>query len=173
MGDAESKPGDLFDEQRLLRLIDMMKEHDLEEIDLQDAEQCIRLRRNTGGGIAQGFGPPGFVTPYPAPGPPAVPAAQASAPRMEKAAEEPESDSIVLITSPMVGTFYAKPNPKAEPFVRVGEHVDADKIICIIEAMKVFNEIPAEVSGKIVAVLVQDEEPVEFGKPLFKVDTNG
>ncbi len=71
----------------------------------------------------------------------------------------------------MVGTFYAKANPNAEPFVRVGDHVDEATTVCIIEAMKVFNEIPAEISGRIVAILVDDEEPVDFGRPLFKLDT--
>lgn len=72
-----------------------------------------------------------------------------------------------------MGTFYTKPNPKSPPFVKVGDHVDPDKTICIIEAMKVFNEIPAETSGTIVAILAQDGDAVEFGKPLFKVDTKG
>ena len=72
----------------------------------------------------------------------------------------------------MVGTFYSRPNPEADPFVKVGDVVDPESTVCVIEAMKVFNEIPAELRGKIVAVLVQDEEPVEFGKPLFKVDTS-
>ena len=69
----------------------------------------------------------------------------------------------------MVGTFYSKPNPNTEPYVKIGDHVSEESTVCIIEAMKVFNEIAAEVAGKIVAVLVDDEEPVEFGKPLFKV----
>jgi acetyl-CoA carboxylase biotin carboxyl carrier protein len=71
----------------------------------------------------------------------------------------------------MVGTFYSRPNPNAEPFVKVGDHVEPDTTVCIIEAMKMFNEIPAEVRGKIVAVLVNDEEPVDYGRPLFRVDT--
>jgi acetyl-CoA carboxylase biotin carboxyl carrier protein len=71
----------------------------------------------------------------------------------------------------MVGTFYSKANPNAEPYVRVGDHVSPDKVVCIVEAMKVFNEIPAEVSGRILAVLAEEEEPVDFGRPLFKVDT--
>jgi acetyl-CoA carboxylase biotin carboxyl carrier protein len=83
-----------------------------------------------------------------------------------------DSPHIVLIKSPMVGTFYSRPTPEAEPFVRVGDHISSETTVCIIEAMKVFNEIPAEVSGTIAAVLVDDEEPVEFGKPLFKVDTS-
>ena len=72
----------------------------------------------------------------------------------------------------MVGTFYSKPNPESPAFVNVGDSVNAETTICIIEAMKVFNEIPAGVSGKVVAVLVDNEEPVEFGKRLFKIDTS-
>ncbi|MCA9204761.1 MAG: acetyl-CoA carboxylase, biotin carboxyl carrier protein, partial [Planctomycetales bacterium] len=74
--------------------------------------------------------------------------------------------------SPMVGTFYRAASPEHEPYVRPGERVDAETVICVIEAMKVFNEIPAEIRGVIVAVLVENEEPVDFGKPLFKVDTS-
>jgi acetyl-CoA carboxylase biotin carboxyl carrier protein len=70
----------------------------------------------------------------------------------------------------MVGTFYVSSGPDSPPFVKVGDHVGPESTVCIIEAMKVFNEIPAEVSGKIVAVLVDNAEPVEFGQPLFKVD---
>lgn len=167
----ESRAGDVFDEERLCRLIELMKEHDLEEIDLQEEDQRICLRRNVGGGVlASAYPPQGFQPPYQAPGPaPAPPAAQpAPAPSAEA-----EADNIALIKSPMVGTFYASPNPESPPYVKVGDHVDAERNVCIIEAMKVFNEIPAEVSGKIVAVLVKNEDPVEFGTPLFKVDTQG
>ena len=171
----ESKPGDVFDEDRLCRLIELMKEHDLREIDLQEAEQRIRLRRNVGGAAPPaGFAAAGYPAPYPAPVPPPAPApTPPPADAASSTAGEADGDDIILINSPMVGTFYTKPNPNAEPYVRVGDHVDPDKTVCIIEAMKVFNEIPAEVSGKVVAILVQDEEPVEFGKPLFKIDTKG
>ena len=70
----------------------------------------------------------------------------------------------------MVGTFYSRPNPDSDSFVQIGDVVNNDTTVCIIEAMKVFNEIQAEVKGKIVAILVDDEEPVDVGKPLFKVD---
>jgi acetyl-CoA carboxylase biotin carboxyl carrier protein len=72
----------------------------------------------------------------------------------------------------MVGTFYSRSNPKSEPFVKVGDRVDRETTVCIVEAMKVFNEIPAEISGTIVAVLADEEEAVDFGRPLFKVDTS-
>ena len=70
-----------------------------------------------------------------------------------------------------MGTFYAAPDPDAPPFVKVGDHVGPETTVCIVEAMKVFNEIPSEVAGKIVAVLARNGEPVEFGQPMFKVDT--
>ena len=78
---------------------------------------------------------------------------------------------MTLIKSPMVGTFYSAPDPDSPAYVKVGDPVGPDTTVCIVEAMKVFNEIPAEVSGKIVAVLVENGEPVEFGQPMFKVDT--
>jgi acetyl-CoA carboxylase biotin carboxyl carrier protein len=71
----------------------------------------------------------------------------------------------------MVGTFYVASSPDVPPFVKVGDHVGPESIVCIIEAMKVFNEIPAEISGQIAAVLVENGAPIEFGQPLFKVDT--
>lgn len=159
MADSASNEGDVFDEDRLCRLIEIMKEHDLSEVDLQEDTQRIRLRRGT------------------APAAPAAPVYAAAAPASQSApaasATPADGDNIVVIKSPMVGTFYAKPNPKSPPFVKVGDHVDPEKTICIIEAMKVFNEIPAEIQGQVVAVLAQDGEAVEFGKPLFKVDTKG
>lgn len=164
----ESRAGDVFNEERLCRLIELMKEHDLEEIDLQEEDQRICLRRNVGGGgMTPGYPPQGFQA-YPAPAPPPSQPAPAA-----PVAAEAEGDNIVLIKSPMVGTFYAKPNPNSPAYVKVGDHVDPDKTICMIEAMKVFNEIPAEITGQIVAVLIQNEEPIEFGTPLFKVDTQG
>lgn len=157
MAKSASKEGDVFDEDRLCRLIEMMKEHDLSEVDLQEDTQRIRLRRGTAPVAAAA---PVYTAP-PAPIAAAAPVASV------------DSDNIVVIKSPMVGTFYSKPNPKSPPFVKVGDRVDPEKTICIIEAMKVFNEIPAETSGLVVAVLVQEGEAVEFGKPLFKVDTKG
>jgi acetyl-CoA carboxylase biotin carboxyl carrier protein len=97
----------------------------------------------------------------PAPAAPAAPASELDGPHIE------------IIKSPMVGTFYARPNPNAKNFVEVGSSVQTDTVVCIIEAMKVFNEIPAEIRGKIVQVLVKNEEAVDYGKPLFKVDTRG
>jgi acetyl-CoA carboxylase biotin carboxyl carrier protein len=156
-----SSPGEVFDVRRIRRLVELMKEHDLSEIDLREGETRIRLRR----------GPEEIVTnvaPRPAAASAAAPAKAAGT---ESAAGASVADEkLALIKSPMVGTFYISPNPESPPFVKVGDHVGAESTVCIIEAMKVFNEIPAEVAGKIVARLVENGEPVEFGQPLFKVD---
>jgi acetyl-CoA carboxylase biotin carboxyl carrier protein len=170
MAESESSAG-VFDEERFLRIVELMKEHDLAEVDLRDAEQRICIKRggmvpSMGGQMAAGFMPSAYMQPPPA----APPAAAAAAPT---APAEADDANLIVIKSPMVGTFYSKPNPKAASYVKVGDHVEPETTICIIEAMKVFNEIPAEISGKVVAILVGEEEPVEFGKPLFKVDTTG
>ncbi|MCU0706671.1 MAG: acetyl-CoA carboxylase biotin carboxyl carrier protein, partial [Pirellula sp.] len=112
--------------------------------------------------------------PMMAPAPAAPSPAPASSSAAAPAAADPlDGPHITIINSPMVGTFYSKPNPNAKDFVEVGSAVQNDSVVCIIEAMKVFNEITAEVRGKIVQVLVRNEEAVDFGKPLFKVDTRG
>ena len=82
----------------------------------------------------------------------------------------PEASKYIEITSPIIGTFYRKPSPDKPVFVEVGSQINADSVVCMIEAMKLFNEIEAEVSGKIVKILVEDGTPVEFGQPLYLVD---
>ncbi len=149
--------GDIFDVKRVRRLVELMKEHDLAEIDLRQADQRIRLRRGAEPQIATG----GMA-------PTNAPAATSHTPATPTS---PIDSGFEVIKSPMVGTFYAAANPESPAFVKVGDHVGPESIVCIIEAMKVFNEIPAEISGQIVAVLVENGEPVEFGQPLFKIDT--
>ncbi|MCY2986324.1 MAG: acetyl-CoA carboxylase biotin carboxyl carrier protein, partial [Planctomycetota bacterium] len=151
---------------RIRRLIELMKEHDLSEIDLRESEQRIRLAR---GGLAGGV--PQLMSPLPVTPASAAPLSPPPAPSTAASPEAPEAN-YVYIKSPMVGTFYSRPNPNSEQFVKVGDYVDETKLVCIVEAMKVFNEIPAEVRGRIVATLVSDEDSVDFGKPLFKVDTS-
>lgn len=164
MAKSQSNEGkDIFSLERLRQLIDLMKEHDLGEIDLQQDAQRIRLTR----GSLPTMTMPAVVASAP-PAPSAQPAPSALA-----AQSDLEGPHIVTIKSPMVGTFYARPNPNSKNYVEVGSTIQPDTTICIIEAMKVFNEIPAEVRGKIVSVLVQNEEAVDFGRPLFKVDTRG
>lgn len=155
-------PGEVFDVRRIRRLVELMKEHDLSEIDLREGETRIRLRRGPDDVVA-------MVPQRTVAAPVAAPAA-AARPASESAPAAASEEKLAVIKSPMVGTFYISANPESPPFVKVGDHVGAESTVCIIEAMKVFNEIPAEVSGKIVARLVENGEPVEFGQPLFKVD---
>jgi acetyl-CoA carboxylase biotin carboxyl carrier protein len=159
--DSKQEPAeahDVFDVRRVRRLVALMNEHDLSEIDLRQGNQRVRLRR--------GADQPVFAaTPSYAPAPvpaPAAPSASGPAPAAAPAGK--------TINSPMVGTFYLSSSPDAAAFVKIGDQVGPDTTICIIEAMKVFNEIPAETSGKITAVLVENGAPVEFGQPLFRIE---
>jgi acetyl-CoA carboxylase biotin carboxyl carrier protein len=156
----------VFEVGRIRKLVELMKEHDLSEVDLRESRQRIRICRGPKEAPRPAYGPP---PPPPAPSHASTSSPQPPAPSTSSA----EAANIALVKSPMVGTFYARPNPKSEPYVKVGDRVDTTTTVCIIEAMKVFNEIPAEVRGKIVAVLCEDGEAVEFDKPLFKVDTSG
>jgi acetyl-CoA carboxylase biotin carboxyl carrier protein len=165
--DAASKVENVFDLDLLRRLVELMKEHNLGEVDLQQDDQKIRL---CGSAQAHSAHAPSYST---APVAFAQPASGGAASAAPTPAAETDGAHITVIKSPMVGTFYSKPNPTSKDFVEVGSTVQNDTVVCIIEAMKVFNEIPAEMRGKIVQVLVRNEEAVDVGKPLFKIDTRG
>ncbi len=161
---SESSPpaGEAFRMDRIRQLVELMEQHDLSEVDLRDGHMRIRLRR--GPQVVAGPALPGSppaAAPAPAPPSAASPAGGA------------EESQYVFIRSPMVGTFYAAPKPEEPPYVKVGDRVTPETTVCIIEAMKVFNEIQAETAGRIVEVLVENGEPVEYNQPLFKVDPNG
>ncbi|MEM9352029.1 MAG: acetyl-CoA carboxylase biotin carboxyl carrier protein [Planctomycetota bacterium] len=160
-GGSGSGPGDVFDVRKVRRLVELMNDHDLAEIDLRQSDQRIRLRRGADPVVTG-------MAPMPAaPAPAAAPAAAAAA-TPPPATEAPEAEA-AYITSPMVGTFYTSSSPESPSFVNAGDSVSADTVVCIIEAMKVFNEITADQSGKIAEVLVKTGEPVEFGQKLFRL----
>jgi acetyl-CoA carboxylase biotin carboxyl carrier protein len=144
----------MLDIRKLKELVRLMVNNDLTELDLRDSEEQVTLRRPGPGQAPQVVTGPAVAT--------AAPPAAASAP----AAISPDMQTI---DSPMVGTFYAAPNPDSPAFVNVGSSVDAETLVCLVEAMKVFNEIKAGCSGTIERVLVSNAEPVEFGQPLFVV----
>ena len=139
-----------------------MKKSDLSEFEIQDQEFKLRIKRDVPGRAA---GPAPMAAPVPAAAAPA-PVVAASAAPAALAAVDP---SLKVITSPMVGTFYATPSPDTPNFVAVGSPVKADSVVCIIEAMKVMNEIQSELAGTIVECLVASGTSVEFGQPLFRV----
>ena len=148
---------DVFDVRKIRKLISLMQENDLTEIDLKHADSAVRIKR---GGEVASYSAPAIAQPV-APAAPPEPAAPA---------QSAEEARMVVIKSPMVGTFYSASSPDAPPFAKVGDHIGPEKTVCIVEAMKVFNEIPAGVSGQIVSILVENGAPVEFGQPLIKVD---
>jgi len=143
-------------------LIDLMKKNGLSVFKMERDDFKITLK------TPEGVQPPVQVPPLapavaPTPQPPAAAAAPAAAPAP---ASDPDTKEI---TSPMVGTFYTSPSPDAAPFVKVGQTISADSVVCIIEAMKVMNEIKAEVSGTVVEICGENGKPVQFGQPLFRV----
>lgn len=156
-------PGDVFDVRKVRKFIELMNEHDLAEIDLRQGEQRIRLRRG-----------PEAVTVAAMPTMSAAPVTVSSGSGGERKAVVAAGDDskATVIRSPMVGTFYSAANPDSPPFVKVGDHVGSETTVCIIEAMKVFNEIPAECSGRIAAVLVSNGDAVEFNQPLFRLEAD-
>lgn len=167
----EAQADDVFSVERIRSLVELMKEHDLREVDLRHFRQRIRICRGpqeVAMMAAPAMPAPQFAVPAVAAAPTAAPA-----PAATTAPAAVDGPHIVTIKSPMVGTLYLRPNPKADSFVKVGQSITPESTICIIEAMKVFNEIPAEVRGKVVEILCGNEEPVDFGRPLFKVDTRG
>ena len=147
------QPKDVFDVERIRQIITLMEQHDLSEVDLQHGDEKIKLNR---GMVASA---PAYVAPQPVANPVTEPASSAGG----------STAGTTTINAPMVGTFYARPTPESEPFVKVGDTINHDSIVCIVEAMKVFSEIPAECSGKIVEILVSDQQAVDFGKPMFRV----
>ena len=166
MADSAPDKGDVFKLDRIRELIELMESGDLREVDLRQGNQRIQLKRGTQTEVVN------VAAPAPIAMAPAAAAPVAAASAAAPAAAEEDPAHIQYVKSPMVGTFYSQPNPDAPNFVKVGDNVDASTTICIVEAMKVFNEIPAGISGKIVAILVDNEAPVEYDKPLFKIDTS-
>lgn len=142
----------------------MMKRADLTEFEIEETDLRLRIARKSTQPDAPTIVQQGTTPPFPftaqAPFEPTPP------PAAETAKPEPEG---ALIRSPMVGTFYAAPSPESPPFVSHGSKIGADTVVCIVEAMKVMNEIQAEVSGVVAEVLVQNGDSVEYGQPLFRV----
>ena len=149
--------------EKVRQLIEIMADSGLVELEVEEAGVRIKITKQH---------------PQPAPQPFGFNIAQLQAPPSQLAAtqepaavqQEAARERLVEITSPMVGTFYRSPSPGAEPYASVGSQVEADSVVCIIEAMKVMNEIKAEVSGRIVEILVEDVEPIEYGQVLFLVE---
>lgn len=160
MAEEKKTEGEVFDIDRLRHLVELMQEHDLSEIDLRNEAKRIKLRRGS---------EPAYTVPAVAAPVASAPAPTASGGGAPAAATPTDDDNATYIKSPMVGTFYLSPKPDAPNFVKVGDRVEADTTVCLVEAMKMFNEIPAGISGEIAAVVARNEDPVDVGKPLFRI----
>ncbi|SUK13821.1 acetyl-CoA carboxylase, biotin carboxyl carrier protein [Staphylococcus agnetis] len=142
-------------------LIEILDGSNLTEINIEDKGTIVNLKKEKEVVTQQ----VAHVSQTPV----AAPAQEASAPSAPANNEAPQTDNLQTITAPMVGTFYKSPSPEENPYVQVGDQVSANTTVCILEAMKLFNEIQAEVTGEIVEILVEDGQMVEYGQALFKV----
>jgi acetyl-CoA carboxylase biotin carboxyl carrier protein len=166
------KPQDIAD---LKQLIEFLKEHQVAEFEVDRGDLKIRLKFNQAGAspaelgnlatllasAKQGAAPHPSVAQSPAP-------ASAAPPNPTAPAEDPDAD-LHLVKSPIVGTYYGSPSPGAAAFVAIGDHVDKGQVICIVEAMKLMNEIESDAAGEIVKCFVSNGQPIEYGQPLFAI----
>lgn len=163
------------------RLVKLVAETGVAEVEVKQAGVQVRVSRTMAAEpgaapqvhvlpMAAGAYPPAAAA-APAPAAPAPPAASGSAPGTvpATAAEAEEDENLHVITASMVGTFYRRPNPESDPYVTEGDVLKKGQVICILEAMKILNEIEAEISGTVVKVFPEDAQPVEYGEPLFAV----
>jgi acetyl-CoA carboxylase biotin carboxyl carrier protein len=148
-----------MDIRKVKKLIELLEESGIAEIEIKEGEESVRISRMPTGHAAQPMY--SFAAPQAAaPPPPAVAAPVAAAPR----------NTGHVVTAPMVGTFYASATPGAKPFVTLGDEVKIGQVLCIIEAMKMMNQIESDKAGRITSVIAQNAEPVEFGQPLFVIE---
>jgi acetyl-CoA carboxylase biotin carboxyl carrier protein len=154
-----------MDIRKVKKLIELLDESGIAEIEITEGEEAVRISRYpTGAAYAQ--------APVMAPATPQAPAAAAPSAVAEPAAAAPEEEGY-LVSAPMVGTFYSSSSPGAAPYVQVGDRVSEGDTLCIIEAMKMMNQIEADVAGVVKSIRVQNGDPVEYGQTLFVIDQRG
>jgi len=172
---SASRPAASVNMEELRELIALLRDNGLAELELENEGFRVRLRCDSAGAEAGRF----VETPSAAPASaPAAPPIQAPAPApssgpahpgTQASTEASQDQDLHIIPSPIVGTFYRSPSPTAEPFVKIGSNVEPDSVVCIIEAMKLMNEIQAEFAGEVVKIYVENGQPVEYGQPLFGI----
>jgi acetyl-CoA carboxylase biotin carboxyl carrier protein len=152
-----------MDIRKVKKLIELLEESGIAEIEIKEGEDSVRISRATTGAPVPQY----FAAPAPAP---AAAAPAPAAPAAEAAPLARRKDDKNVVTAPMVGTYYAAPSPTAKPFVAIGDEVKVGQVLCIIEAMKMMNQIESDRAGKVTAIMCNNGEPVEFGQPLFVVE---
>jgi len=157
-----------MDIRKIKKLIELLEESGIAEIEIKEGEEAVRISRMPTGGAqaVQTYAMPMAAAPMGSPAPAVAAAPAAAAP--EPAARPRPNEHVV--TAPMVGTFYASPSPGAKPFVEIGDEVKVGQTLCIIEAMKMMNQIESDKAGRITSIMAQNGDPVEFGQPLFVVE---
>jgi acetyl-CoA carboxylase biotin carboxyl carrier protein len=153
-----------MDIRKVKKLIELLEESGVSEIEIKEGEESVRISRHPTGMVHTFAAPGAYPAAYPAPAAGSVPGAAAAAPVPPPAAVDSSENAV---TAPMVGTFYAAPAPGAKPFVEIGSEVKPGDVLCIIEAMKMMNQIESDKAGRVVSVLVKNGDPVEFGQTLF------
>ena len=168
------KPAASVNLEELRELIELLRENGLAELELENEGFRVRLRRES----AVTESAPVAATPAAAPAPaqekPAAPAPAPSGPAhpgTQATTAAAQDQDLHIISSPIVGTFYRSASPTADPFVKIGSNVENDTVVCIIEAMKLMNEIQAEATGEVVKIYVENGQPVEYGQPLFGIQS--
>ena len=161
-----------MNQKEIKELIEFLIEKDVTEFELERGDVKLRVKR--GQEVHMVSAPtavPVMAAPHPVamPGAPAAAPASSSAPSAAPAAPAAEEEALHTVKSPIVGTFYEAPSPGSPPFIKVGDHVNLGQVLCIVEAMKLMNEIEADAAGEIVKILVNNGQPVEYGQPLFAI----
>ena len=152
-----------MDIRKIKKLIELLEESGIAEIEIKEGEEALRISRMPAGAATASAPQVAHLAALPAA------AAGTALPAAESAAPKPKPNEHV-ITAPMVGTFYASPSPGAKAFVEIGDEIKVGQVLCIIEAMKMMNQIEADKAGRITSVMAQNGDPVEFGQPLFVVE---
>ena len=153
-----------MDIRKVKKLIELLEESGISEIEISEGEESVRISRYPQSGTVNVTAAPMPVTPQPAAAPPTATVAGNGTPL------QPPASRGQQVTAPMVGTFYSGPAPGAKPFVEIGSEVKPGDTLCVIEAMKMMNQIESEFAGRVVSVLVENGNPVEFGQPLFVIE---
>jgi acetyl-CoA carboxylase biotin carboxyl carrier protein len=170
---AAQRPAASVNMEELRELIALLRDNGLAELELENEGFRVRLRRDFEYGEGAQYVPATATAvmhnpaPVQAPAPP--PSSGPSHPGTHASTEASQDQDLHIIPSPIVGTFYRSPSPTAEPFVKIGSNVEPESVVCIIEAMKLMNEIQAEASGEVVKIYVENGQPVEYGQPLFGI----
>jgi acetyl-CoA carboxylase biotin carboxyl carrier protein len=158
-----------MDIRKIKKLIELLEESGIAEIEIKEGEEAVRISRMPAAGTVAHLAPQLTHVAAALPAPVAPAAAAATLPAAESAAPKPKSNEHV-VTAPMVGTFYGSPSPGAKAFVEIGDEIKVGQVLCIIEAMKMMNQIESDKAGRITSVMARNGDPVEFGQPLFVVE---